>query len=221
MQTEKKYKLIISGLIVGILILAWFKGCSNSEQKTIDVKVPSVSGKFEVVKPEQTPIKSDQIHDVKKVVQYKDLSKKEREFLQSEISRLLAENDNLLSDFQNANDSLMQVIYKKSIEINYYQHNFENDTVSIRIKGLVRGEIQTMQTDYKLKSRSVTVPNPKEIKFRLLAGVEVGNTKEFNDFKTKANLGFQNAKGNVLSVGVDTEQRFYVGYTIPIITIRR
>lgn len=221
MQTEKKYKLIIAGLIVGILILAWFKGCSNDEQKTIDVKVPSVSGKFESVKPEQKPIKNDKVPEIKKVFQYKDLSKKEREFLQSEISRLLAENEQLDKDFQNANDSLMQVIYKNAIEIKYFSHKWENDTLSANVKGLVRGEIQNINLDYKIKTRTVTIPNPKEVKFRLLAGVEVGNTKEFNDFKTKANIGFQNAKGAVLSIGADTEQRFYVGYTIPIITIRR
>lgn len=222
MQTEKKYKLIIAGLIVGILILAWFKGCSNDEQKTIDVKVPSVSGKFEAVKPEQKPIDRKHIIDSLKKVFGQNLSKKEIEYWKSESERLLNEYDKLDSEFQQYNDSTQQLKYREVIEPKAFSKTWDNDDLKATVRGLYLGKvIPTVELDYTLKEKTVTIPNPKEVKFRLLAGVEVGNTKEFNDFKTKANIGFQNAKGAVLSIGADTEQRFYVGYTIPIITIRR
>lgn len=208
------------GLAVFILIL-FFKGCGGNGEKTVPVKLPDVKGKFEAVKPKQTTIKSDQIPDVRKVIQYKDLSKKEREFLLTEISKLLAENGKLEQEFMNANDSLMQVIYSKAIELKYFNHKWENDTISATVKGIVRGEIQNIALDYTIKSRTVEVPKPKEVVFRMLGGVEIGNTAQFNDFRVKANVGFQNRAGAIISLGADTEQRFYLGYTVPIFTIKR
>lgn len=207
------------GLAVFIVIL-FFKSCGGDGEKTVPVKLPEVKGKFEAVKPEQIIISDKKSANVQKVFG-QNLSKKEREFLQSEIDRLLTENGKLEQEFMNANDSLMQVIYAKAIELKYFNHKWENDTISATVKGIVRGEIQNIALDYTIKSRTVEVPKPKEVVFRMLGGIEVGNTKQFNDFRVKANLGFQNRSGAILSVGADTDQRFYLGYTVPIFTIKR
>lgn len=208
------------GLAVFIVIL-FFKGCGGNGEKTVPVKLPEVKGKIEAVKPEQKPLSVNDKSKNDKFVFGQNLSKKEREFLLAEISKLLAENGKLERDFMNANDSLMQVIYSKAIELKYFNHKWENDTISATVKGIVRGEIQNIALDYTIKSRTVEVPKPKEVVFRMLGGVEIGNTTQFNDFRVKANVGFQNRSGAILSIGADTEQRFYLGYTVPIFTIKR
>lgn len=208
------------GLAVFIVIL-FFKGCGGNGEKTVPVKLPEVKGKLEAVKPEQKPLSVNDKSKNDNFVFGQNLSKKEREFLLAEISKLLAENGKLEQEFMNANDSLMQVIYSKAIELKYFNHKWENDTISANVKGIVRGEIQNIALDYTIKSRTVEVPKPKEVVFRMLGGVEVGNTTRFNDFRVKANVGFQNRSGAILSIGADTEQRFYVGYTVPIFTIKR
>lgn len=207
------------GLAVFIVIL-FFKGCGGIGEKNVPVKLPEVKGKFEAVKPEQIVISDKKTANLQKAFG-QNLSKKEREFLLAEISKLLAENGKLEQEFMNANDSLMQVIYSKAIELKYFNHKWENDTISATVKGIVRGEIQNIALDYTIKRRTVEVPKPKEVVFRMLGGVEVGNTNQFNDFRVKANVGFQNRSGAILTVGADTEQRFYVGYTVPIFTIKR
>lgn len=208
------------GLAVFIVIL-FFKGCGGNGEKTVPVKLPEVKGKLEAVKPEQKPLSVNDKSKNDNFVFGENLSKKEREFLLAEISKLLAENGKLEQEFMNANDSLMQVIYSKAIELKYFNHKWENDTISATVKGIVRGEIQNIALDYTIKSRTVEVPKPKEVVFRMLGGVEIGNTTQFNDFRVKANFGFQNRSGAILTVGADTEQRFYVGYTVPIFTIKR
>jgi hypothetical protein len=55
----------------------------------------------------------------------------------------------------------------------------------------------------------------------MLGGVEVGNFKEFNDFSVKANVGFQLGSGAILNFSADNQKRFYMGYSVPIFTIRR
>ena len=208
------------GLAVFIVILFFFKGCGGNGEKTVPVKLPKVKGKLEAVKPEQIVISDKKSANLQKAFG-QNLSKKEREFLLAEISKLLAENGKLEQEFMNANDSLMQVIYSKAIELKYFNHKWDNDTISATVKGIVRGEIQNIALDYTIKSRTVEVPKPKEVVFRMLGGVEVGNTAQFNDFRVKANVGFQNRSGAIISVGADTEQRFYLGYTVPIFTIKR
>jgi hypothetical protein len=205
------------GLAVFFIFL-WFKSCGNQPDK-IPVNLPEVKGKFEAVNPEQKPV--NHIVDVNKKVFGQNLSKKELEYWKAEAERLFKENQEMDQAFMNANDSLQQLLYKNAISIKAFNHKFDNDTLSATVKGLVRGEIQNIALDYKIKSRKIEIPNPKEVKFRMLGGVEVGNTKEFNDFSVKANVGFQLGSGAILNFSADTQQRFYVGYSVPIFTIKR
>ena len=67
----------------------------------------------------------------------------------------------------------------------------------IKASGLVRGEIQSILFNYKIRQQTVEAPPQKEVTFRLMGGVEFGNTLQFDSFLVKGNLGFQNKKGNV------------------------
>lgn len=209
------------GLAVFFIFL-WFKSCDNpTVTKTVTVEAPEVKGKFKAVKPEQKPLAENDLSKIDKNTFGQNLSKKELEYWKAEAERLFKENQEMDQAFMNANDSLQQLLYKNAISIKAFNHKFDNDTLSATVKGLVRGEIQNIALDYKIKSRKIEIPNPKEVKFRMLGGVEVGNTKEFNDFSVKANVGFQLGSGAILNLSADTQQRFYVGYSVPIFTIKR
>ena len=207
------------GLAVFFIFL-WFKSCGNQPDK-IPVNLPEVKGKFEAVKPEQKPLAENDLSKIDKNTFGQNLSKKELEYWKAEAERLFKENQEMDQAFMNANDSLQQLLYKNAISIKAFNHKFDNDTLSATVKGLVRGEIQNIALDYKIKSRKIEIPNPKEVKFRMLGGIEVGNIKEFNDFSVKGNLGFQLGSGAILNFSADNQKRFYVGYSVPIFTIRR
>jgi hypothetical protein len=216
-----KKDFILSAVIVALIVALFFKSCDNpTVKKTMTVETPEVKGKFEVVKPEQIVISDKKTANVQKAFG-QNLSKKELEYWKAEAERLFKENQEMDQAFMNANDSLQQLLYKNAITIKSFNHQFDNDTLSATVKGLVRGEIQSIALDYKIKSRKIEIPNPKEVKFRMLGGVEVGNTKEFNDFSVKANVGFQLGSGAILNFSADNQQRFYVGYLVPIFTIKR
>lgn len=214
-------KLLIgcAGLAIFFLLL-WFKGCSGDGHKTTTIKTKEVKGTFEAVKPAQKPIDTNHIVNVNKKVFGQNLSKKELDFWKAEAERLFKENQDLDQAFMNANDSLQQIIYRQAITLNAFNHTFDNDTISATVKGIVRGEIQSIKLDYKIKPRTIEVPKQKEVIFRMLGGVEVGATKDIDKFNVKASAGLQNRKGNIISVGYDTDQRIYVGYTTSIFSIK-
>ena len=214
METKKnKSTLLLSGIIAVLLILLWFKSFNQKPEK-IKVNVPEVTGSFETVKV---------IHDtifLTKTVKSKPISVND-EFTQSEIDRLLKEYNELNDAFASANDSLQQIIYAKTIAAKQFSHTFDTDTLNATVKGIVaNGEVDKLKIDYKIKSRTIETKIPQTT-FRLLGGIEIGNSLQLDQFVTKANLGFQNKKGNVVTLAVDTDQRFYVGYQFSIFSLKK
>jgi hypothetical protein len=214
-----KKDFILSAVIVVLAILLFFKDCKGNGKTTTTVTIPEVKGKFEAVKPEQKPLAENELSKIDKKTFGQNLSKKELEYWKAEAERLFKENQEMDQAFMNANDSLQQLLYKNAITIKAFNHTFDNDTLSATVTGLVRGEVQKIKLDYTIKERKIEVKQ-KEVFFRMLAGVEVGNTKQFNDFAVKANVGFQNKKGSILTFAADTEQRFYVGYNFSVFAIK-
>jgi hypothetical protein len=210
-------KFIQPFIIALLLFLLWFKSCSSpGENKTIKVVAPEVKGTFKAVKPNQ-----------KTIVQYIELPTKgqklpnNEEFLQNQINELLRNNEKLNDAYGDASDSLKKALYSNAIAIKSFNHIFDNDTINITANGLVRGEIQSIAIDYKIKSRTIEILKPKETFLRVMGGIEVGNTKLLDNFTTKATLGFQNRKGNIITFGTDTEKRIYVGYSVSIFNWKR
>jgi hypothetical protein len=130
----------------------------------------------------------------------------------NEINKELAlENYNLQIAYINAKDSLeKEKLYKTAIELKSFNQPFENDNFKANVSGIVQGEVKNMKLDYEIKK----VPIEKT-KFRMLLGGGV-------TFKTvDLNVGFQNAKGNVLEIGYDTEKNIRVGYKQSIFSIKK
>ena len=199
-----------------IVIFTFFKRCDNKE---ITVTIPEKKGSFQTAVVENKPVTNETVKYLTKFVK-SNPDNKENEFLQSEITRLLAENEKLSSSYQNANDSLKQALYDKAIQLNIYSKTFEDTVVKIDISGLVRGEVQTMISNYTVKEQKVKI-SQKETVFRVLAGGEIGNNTSLSNPIFKANLMLQNAKGNIFSSSYDANRNFYAGYNFSILNIKK
>jgi len=177
----------------------FFKGC-KSEQIPIIAK----KGTFKTEKPiPHKPIKGKTEYiKGKEIIVYKN----------NEINKELAlENYNLQIAYINAKDSLeKEKLYNSAIELKSFNQPFENDNFKANVKGIVQGEVKSMQLDYELKKLPI-----EKTRFRMLLGAGIN----FN--AADLNLGFQNAKGNILEFGYDTEKNIRIGYKQSIFSIKR
>lgn len=222
MKTENKeiikdllyrYWIYAFAIICFILLI---RSCQGSVAPLVakTIKTKEVKGKFEAVKPKQEV--------VYKVVKGKTIYKTNPEdnFLQGQIDQLIAENKALQNYYNEASDSLQKALYNKAIEIKSFNQTFEDDKLKSEVSGLVRGEVQSIKLDYTIKPQTIELPQEKEVVFRLLGGVEYGNNSTLSNSIFKANLGFQNRKGNIVRVSADNFQNVYVGYDFSIFKIK-
>lgn len=200
-----------------LFISLWFNGCTGNERaETITkVTIPAVVGKFESKKPNHEPVlikaNSPQLENIKPIYRENPLNEK-----------LLAENEKLKNDYSKMSDSLKAKTYEKAIELNSFSSKFEDDNLKINIEGIVRGEVQEITPSYIIKEKTIPVLiKQKEMVFRLLGGIEIGNNLKLDNFSVKANLMFQNRKGNIFSGSFDTSQTIWIGYNASIFNIKR
>jgi len=179
--------------------LLFLKGCNRSE-----IPTGSKKGTFKtdtIILHEKIPGKIIKVKG-KDIIVYKN----------NEINKELAlENYNLQIAYINAKDSLeKEKLYKTAIELKSFNQPFENDNFKANVKGIVQGEVKSMQLDYELKKLPI-----EKTRFRMLLGAGIN----FNE--ADLNLGFQNAKGNILEFGYDTEKNIRIGYKQSIFSIKR
>ena len=126
---------------------------------------------------------------------------------------MIAENEKLKKDFAKANDSIKKLSFNKAIQLNKFSTKFEDENIVLNVNGVVRGEVKEVTPNYTIKKKEIEVPvKVKEAVFRLLGGVEVGNTKTLDDLSFKGSVLFQNRKGNIISAGYDTDNKIWLGY---------
>lgn len=201
-QKYRNYQLFKwLGWILFFLVI-WFRGCSGSEIPNVS---KSVTGYFKPVRP---VIKSLGTVDTVLLTNYVK-SKPIIEYKNNEVNKELAlENYNLQIAYTNASDSIEKLkMYIDAIQLKSFHKTFEDDFLTANVKGISQGEVKQLGFDYKIKPKPIPIT-----KFRLLAGLNISNTITFNKPLFNANLGFQNAKGNIIEVGFDTEKHLNVGY---------
>ena len=190
-----------------LFIVLWFKGCSGATPtpQIAKVIIPEVKGNFQAKKPVHEAISSR-----------KERTATGKEILQVENpinKKLIAENEKLKKDFAKANDSIKKLSFNKAIQLNKFSTKFEDENIVLKVNGVVRGEVKEVTPDYTIKKKEIEVPvKVKETVFRLLGGVEVGNTKTLDDLSFKGSVLFQNRKGNIISAGYDTDNKIWLGY---------
>ena len=200
-----------------LFVFLWFRGCSGSAPSTQIAKViiPEVKGTFDSKKPVHEPVLIPS--------NSRELKKGKITFIENPIDKkLIAENEKLKSVFAKANDSIKQLSFNKSIQLNKFSTKFEDENLLLNINGVVQGEVKEITPNYTIKEKKIEVPvKVKETVFRILGGLEVGNTAQLDAFKLKANLMFQNRKGNIISGSFDTDQTIWVGYNVSIFDVKR
>lgn len=214
-------KRILYITVVVLAVLLWLKGCKGETNVSANnnqvVSVPAVTNTL----PTTSDIKYKTIvtpkwyRDRKTEQKYlKDLSEAEEKIIafQEEI-------DNMQTEFM-WSDSIKQAeLYRLATELKRFETELEDEYLKLKISGIIGGnEIKEITPTYTIKKREIEVPK-KETKFRMLAGVGLGNTLTFDKPIFNANVGFQNKKGNIINFGYDTESRILVGYNFSIFKI--
>lgn len=209
------------GLIIAIIFL-WLRGCqSDTPQVAKTIQTKEVKGKFPAVKPKQEIVSTE---PRKASTEPKYRTSDEDKFLQGQIDILIAENKALKQFYNEASDSLKQVMFDKAIEVKSFNQTFEDDKLKSEVSGLVRGEVQSLKLDYTIKPQTIELPKQKETFLRVLAGSGIGINKELNQPVYNVNLGFQNRKGNIIRGSfqkIGSQDYFLAQYDFSILNWKR
>ena len=215
----RRFYRLFPWILLVIVCLSHYNSCQNKKgeaDNVVPIVVPEQTGKFDAVKPEQNIVRQKPSgQNLSKNADSANVSLSEEQSAKDLlIDKLLRQNDSLSKAFSAIeNDSAKTAQYNDAIAIREYKHTFEDTSVKINIGGFVRGEIQSMQCDWKVKERTV----PVRIKtWRILGGVELGSTQALDRFGAKANFRYQSAKDNLYSIGYDNTKMIWVGYDMPL-----
>jgi hypothetical protein len=219
MNTETKqidWVKVFSIVTAIVFAFLWLKGCASSNPEPqiakVEVTVPEVKRTLESKKPVHFKANLPK-NDKSKIVKVENPINQQ----------LVAENERIKLTFAKETDSLKkQLAYEKAVALNNFSTKFEDENLELNLEGVVQGEVKEITPSYKIKERKVeTAVKEKQVAFRMLGGVEVGNTLVLDKFAVKANLMFQNKKGNIFSASMDTNKAIWVGYSASIFSIKR
>jgi hypothetical protein len=210
----------------GILYLGWvlffvclfFRSCTGTNGKT-SVTIPAITKTL----PEDTIIKHETI-EIPKWNKDRTNEKKLSKDIEEMYDRLknYQEEINWMQEEFNHADSLKKAeLYRLATELKSFESQFEDENLKLTINGIIGGnQVKEITPTYTIKERKIDVPQ-KQVKFRMLVGGGLGNSLTFDKPLFNANIGFQNAKGNILRFGYDSEQRIMVGYDFSIFKISK
>lgn len=207
---KNNLKYYIAGIIM-ILILIFFVGrCSKDDIiKTYPVKiiVPGVSGKSDTI---NNPIP---LITTKDSLVYKDKVL----YTENPYNKELA---NKYLSLKSETDKLHE--YLKTIQIKEYSIPFEDDNIKITGHFKTQGELLSTQYDYDIKPKEIIALVPqKETKLALYAGGNVGTNIDLNKAIFNAQIGIQNAKGDIYTIQYGTDKSIQVGYQFRIFNIKK
>ena len=117
-----------------------------------------------------------------------------------------------------AKDSLEKLnLYVESIQIKEYKDTLiNNDEIIIESYAKTRGSLLEQKVDYTIKAKPFSY-KPEYIKERpkltLLPTLEFGLNRTDLSINFKGGFGFQNKKGDIISVSTDTKGYIYAGYS--------
>lgn len=129
-------------------------------------------------------------------------------------------------EYLEAKDSLERLNkYVQAIQIRTLDTVFvDNDTIKLSGELTTRGSLLSYRFDYDIKERrfeytpEVISQRPKfSVSLEATAGIPTVPT---SGFSMKGQLGFENRRGNALTVGYDSEQRVWLGVRKNIILIK-
>ena len=192
-QLKKAFPYL--GWVLLFLVL-WFKGCGNSDVEKNSITIPAITKVFPV-----DTIIEHKVVEVKKW--YKDKSNEEK--LQKDVLEMYdriqgyqEEIDNMQSEFMWSDSIKKAEMFRLATELKEFNENYEDVNFKLNIKGFIgANKIKEFTPTITSKEKEIDVVQ-KQVNFRMLAGGGIGINKELNQGTWKANVGFQNKKGNIL-----------------------
>lgn len=201
MKTHLSYIIIIA------IILIFTIDCNGRKCQT--VKLPQRKGKTSISKQKiQTAVPT--IPEFKRVTDTVDLTTKERAKYESELERVLRDNDSAYAYFMKANDSLQAEIYKRSIEPKYFYNVLNDSLVKIETDGIVRGNIESSQIRYTLKPRTASIQPQRAISIGAMA-------RMYEKTLMAPNIAYKARNGFTYTLGYDTEKKVWIGISRDLI----
>lgn len=200
------YVLVI---ILTIYLATLLKQCAEPKETTpTTVETPAKTGGFD--KPTKvipgTPRKDSVVYRKGKTI-----------YTENPINKQLAE------DYLKATDSIKRLkLYLDAIQEKDGTYVYDNNDLKLEVYTKTRGEILEIKPKYTIKPTKVKIDVPvKQTVFAMYGGIEVFNNATFNNIGLKADLGIQNKKGNMFTIGVDTKNNYYVGTKVRFLDIKK
>jgi hypothetical protein len=209
---------IVTAIVFAFL---WLKGCTTSSPEpqiaNVEVTVPEVRGTFPTQHPINIPILK--VSNSIPLKQTSNFPKNDKSYF-DKSKKAIVQNEPIVVNQTTKSDSIQKEPCEH--QLNNFSTKFEDDNIELNIEGVADGIVKEITPSYKTKERKVeTAVKEKQVAFRMLGGVEVGNTIVLDKFAVKANLMFQNKKGNIFSASMDTNKAIWVGYSANIFSVKR
>jgi hypothetical protein len=201
--------LYVIGAFFIIYLCTLIKQCSEPKQTTqVTIETPAKSGSFE--KPtEVIPgiAKKDSIV-------YK---KGKTIYTENPINKKLAE------DYLKATDSIKRLkLYLDAIQEKDGTYVYDNKDLRLEIYTKTRGELLEIKPKYNIKPAELKVDVPvKQTVLAMYGGLEILNNSTLSNLAVKAEVGIQNKKGTIFTVGADTRSNYYVGAKVKFLDIKK
>ena len=159
----------------------------------------------EIVK-KQVIIKEKPVHktiEVEKIVFRKEPLPNESEFYQKQIIDLADANYDLQIAYIEEIDSLTKLaMFKDAIKLQEFEQSYKDDLLEITAKGIVQGEVKTLNFDY--------IVTPPQEKAKIMLGSQFFSNKNFDGIEIMPTFVFSKTK-KAFSIGYSTEKRISVG----------
>lgn len=204
-----KNVLYVIGAFFVIYLFTLVKQCSEPKQTTpVTIETPAKSGSFE--KPTEVipgVAKKDSIV-------YKN---GKTIYTENPINKQLAD------DYLKATDSIKRLkLYLDAIQEKEGTYVYDNKDLKLEIYAKTRGELLEIKPKYTIKPTEVKVDVPvKQTVFAMYGGLELINNANLNNLGVKAEVGIQNRKGTIFTLGADNRSNYYVGAKVRIFDIKK
>jgi hypothetical protein len=204
-----KNLLYVIGIFFVIYLFTLVKQCTEPKETIpTTVEIPAKSGSFkEPTKVIPGVAKKDSIvyRDGKTI------------YTENPINKQLAEA------YLKATDSIKRLkLYLDAIQEKDGTYVYDDKDLKLEIYAKTRGELLELKPKYTIKKTEVKVDVPvKQTVFAMYGGLELGNNSILNNLSVKADVGIQNKKGTIFSVGADTRGNYFVGAKVKFLDIKR
>lgn len=209
MNKNLKNVIYVVAIIFIVYLFTLIKQCSEPKA-TVNQKVtiPEKTGDFtEAPKVTEVKGKKDSIVYMKGKTIYTE----------NPINKKLAE------DYLQAKDSVQKLkLYLDAIQEKEETYTFDNKDLKLEVSTKTRGQILDLKPKYTIKEREVVIPVPqKQTVLALYGGLELANNALLNNMTFKADVGIQNRKGTIFTIGADNRSNYYVGAKVRIFDIKK